>query len=159
MTLQERAARMIADLLLAAQVLMTTTDQQDAVQAEREAVERIAAWLFAGATLYWWEDMRVMQVFSPGMEPHEAEVFNPFTHPADERELLTAVQERWGRPALENEDMEVLRRWSAFRAALDEVVSRRLPVWSSHFLMAYLQPGDIARAVDAVLVQYPEEAT
>lgn len=127
---------------------MSTTEQQ-AGSTEREAVETIARWLLP-------DQDKWSQMWRPGQSAMRR--FNPFTNPTDERELLTAVQERWGRPACEDGEMPSARMWAAFSARIEEFASAGLPAWSSRFLLAYIAPGDIARAVDAVLRQYPESA-
>lgn len=143
---------------------MTTTEQQ-AGATEREAVDRLAG--FMG-----WTPMRIPFNYPFSAEtdwgkvdfwrtPDGASValgWNPFTNPADERELLTAVQERWGKvwlvDALDAPEVEVnaVRNWYAFMRNL--CAPHSIPWISMGGLVAQMQPGDIARAVDAVLRQF-----
>lgn len=119
-------------------------------------MERLARWLWPDAPLFvWWEVMRAVQIPVTGGPRH----FNPFTNPADERDLLTAVQERWGKVWLLDDDVSevqgnALRNWYAFMRHL--CAPHPTPWISMGGLVAQIQTGDIARAVDAVLRQYPE---
>ncbi len=112
---------------------MSTTEQQ-AGAAERAAVERLARWL--------------------GKTDTDPPWFHPFTDAGDERELLTAVQERWGKDGLEAKNAFARLRWNAF------VVNMRRSHPSTGFPLSatlyLLKTGDVARAVDAVLREYPE---
>lgn len=135
---------------------MTITEQQ-AGATEREAVERLSEWMWPNCDRHFLEDGTVF-ITPTDAGPGDLDVyFAPFTAEG-ERELLTVVQERWGRPACEDGEMPSARMWAAFSARIEEFASAGLPAWSSRFLLAYIAPGDIARAVDAVLRQYPESA-
>ena len=159
---------------------MTTTEQHQAGSTEREAVERMARWLGypeydrytrPDATFSFDVAHEPGRVFrgarcdlSESLWDFASKEWNPFIHPADERDLWTAAQERWGRPAVERHNLKAQRRWGAYLLALRSTICERTPeaVWrnagsnSDLLSHAYIAPGDIARAVDAVLREYGE---
>lgn len=150
---------------------MTTTEQAGAT--EREAVERLAH--FIG-----WHAERIPQNYSYEPETRWGKVgfwrspegrisksleWNPFDNPTDERELLNAVQERWGRPAHTEGREPEASMWWALHRALMQTFSRRYAdedtdgarnISQAMFWLLFARAGDIARAVDEVLREYPE---
>jgi hypothetical protein len=132
---------------------------------EREAVERLSEWLWPNCDRHFLTDRAAFITPSDAGPDDLAIYFAPFTANG-ERELLTAVQDRWGRPALSEERQgaggAASVRWGWFRGALRRAIRARYgeeerdmgtPV---DLLLAFLAPGDIARAVDAVLREYPD---
>lgn len=147
---------------------MTTTEQQ-ACATGRESVERLARWMWPEAHLdhsaFWHEKSETWLVWLNDRDGMRR--WNPFTNPTDERELLTAVQERWGRPAHTEGREPEASMWWALHRALMQTFSRRYAdedtddarnISQAMFWLLFTRAGDIARAVDEVLREYPEIA-